>query len=206
MLTFKRPRSTLLFLILFVVFLLSAYSCHAPLPPANRVFIVQSFSGFPSSKAEAVYEMLKKINPKTIIRKDIPLPAVAFYPQRNRYRADSLINYLDHFASTDTVIIGLTNMDISTTKGNINDWGVMGLGFQPGNACVVSTYRLSKVELPAQLYKLTLHELGHTQGLPHCKNPNCYMRDAEGGNHLNEETDFCQSCKLFLRAKGWLLK
>ncbi|HTE00041.1 MAG TPA: hypothetical protein VK668_12185 [Mucilaginibacter sp.] len=149
---------------------------------------------------------MKQINSKTILRKSIPLPLTSFSPPKNRYRADSIINYLNHFGSADTVIIGLTNKDISTSKEKILDWGVMGLGFQPGNACVVSTFRLSKTELSGQLYKLALHELGHTQGLPHCKNPACYMRDAEGGNHLDEETGFCQSCKSFLKSKGWLLK
>jgi archaemetzincin len=140
------------------------------------------------------------------LRAAIPLPTAAFYSPRNRYRADSIINYLNGFGSADTVIIGLTGKDISITKGTTPDWGVMGLGFQPGNACVVSTFRLSKAQLSDQLYKLSLHELGHTQGLPHCKNKTCLMRDAEGGNHLGEETGFCQSCRSFLKSKGWLLK
>ena len=82
----------------------------------------------------------------------------------------------------------------------------MGLGFEPGNACVVSTYRLSRNNLLNQLDKLTLHELGHTQGLPHCNKKECFMRDAEGGNYFDEETSFCQSCKSFLKSKGWQLK
>jgi len=81
----------------------------------------------------------------------------------------------------------------------------MGLGDQPGNACVLSTYRLSKTNLLSQLNKLALHELGHTQGLPHCDNQKCFMRDAEAGNHFDEETDFCDSCKSFLKRKGWFL-
>jgi archaemetzincin len=32
------------------------------------------------------------------------------------------------------------------------------------------------------------------------------MRAAEGGNPLNEEKDFCPSCKAFLKGKGWNLK
>jgi archaemetzincin len=204
MLTFKRSKNIRLFLIIFIVLLLSA-SCRNSLPPANRVFVVQPFSGFPATQSEVIYSMLKKVNPKTIIRKAIPSPTAAFYPQRNRYRADSIINYLNHFASADTVIIGLTDKDISVTKGNMNDWGVMGLGFQPGNACVVSTFRLSKGKMNEQLCKLALHELGHTQGLPHCKIKTCIMLDAEGGNHLDEETGFCQSCKSFLKSKGWRL-
>jgi archaemetzincin len=148
---------------------------------------------------------LKKLNLKTILKSAIPLPAKAYYQPRGRYRADSLISYLDNFGSADTVIIGLTNNDISTRNVNITDWGVMGLGFQPGNACVVSTYRLNKTKLAAQLRKLALHELGHTEGLAHCPVKCCFMRDAKGGNHLDEETAFCASCAKFLKSKGWHL-
>jgi archaemetzincin len=33
----------------------------------------------------------------------------------------------------------------------------------------------------------------------------CFMRDAEGGNPLNEEKEFCSTCKSFLVKKGWRL-
>jgi len=204
MLTLKFLIKPVSFFLLFALLLLSG--CTPSLPPANRIFVLQPFNGLPDNQAKKVYEILKGINPKTILRKAIPLPSTAFYPARNRYRADSLINYLNRFGNADTVIIGLTNMDISTTKRDIADWGVMGLGFEPGNACVISTFRLSKTKLPAQFYKLVLHELGHTQGLPHCTNRTCFMRNAEGGNHLDEETGFCQTCKSFLKSKGWILK
>jgi len=189
-----------------LISLLFLAGCKPSLPPANRIFVIQPFADIPFSQVNAICDSLKKINPKTILKTAIPLPPTAFYSPRNRYRADSIINYLNRFASTDTVIIGLTNKDISTTKGKIADWGVMGLGFQPGNACVISTFRLSKAQLSDHFYKLSLHELAHTEGLPHCKNKTCFMRDAEGGNHLDEETGFCQSCKSFLKGKGWLFK
>ena len=153
-----------------------------------------------------IYDSLKKINPNTTLVKTMPLPSSAFYAPRNRYRADSLINYLSRLGNAGTVIIGLTDKDISTTKDNLRDWGIMGLGFQPGDACVISTFRLSKARSTGQFYKLALHELGHTEGLPHCSNKTCLMRDAEGSNHLDEERGFCEPCKSFLKSKGWLLK
>ena len=82
----------------------------------------------------------------------------------------------------------------------------MGLGYQPGSACVVSTFRLSKENLAEHYFKVSIHELGHTQGLPHCAVNTCFMRDAKGGNPLNEETDFCPACKSHLIKKGWRLK
>ncbi len=79
----------------------------------------------------------------------------------------------------------------------------MGLGYCPGNACVVSTFRLDKDNLSNQFYKVAIHELGHTQGLPHCTAKTCLMRDAEGKNNLDNEFDFCEKCKKLLKAKGW---
>ena len=69
----------------------------------------------------------------------ISLPSTAFYPPRNRYRAEKILNYLK-IISTYKNTIGITTKDISTTKDQHPDWGVMGLGTY--NVCVVSTYRM----------------------------------------------------------------
>ena len=190
--------------LLFVLSLI-IFSCHNRSGKANRVIVVQPLDDFSPSQTKAVYNRIKQINPNTILKIAIPLPVTAYYTPRNRYRADSIIRYLKQFGNADTVVIGLTNKDISTTKGNIKDWGIMGLAFRPGSAGVVSTFRLSDANLSSQFYKVAIHELGHTQGLPHCSKKSCFMRDAEGGNPLNEEKDFCSSCKKFLKSKGWHL-
>lgn len=39
-------------------------------------------------------------------------------------------------------MIGITQKDISTSKGQYADWGIMGLAYRPGNSCVASYYRL----------------------------------------------------------------
>ncbi len=98
-------------------------------------------------------------------------------------------------------MLAITRTDISTTKGGHADWGVIGLGYSPGNACIVSSFRLSKKNTTDQWIKICLHELGHTRGLPHCKVTNCYMRDAEGHNVANELTEFCGDCAAKLTGK-----
>lgn len=136
----------------------------------------------------------------------MPLPDAAFYAPRNRYRADSILRMLGAGGHSDTVIVGLLSEDISTTKGAHADWGIMGLGYRPGPACVVSSFRLRKSRKADQFYKVVIHELGHTQGLPHCPDKTCFMRDAEGGNPLDDEHHFCTACAAFLRLKGWKLQ
>lgn len=174
--------------------------------PESKAFILQPFDGFPDTLAQHIYDRLREINPNTYLKDPIPLPKMAYYKDRNRYRADSLINFLWRQSSERKKIIGLTNKDISSTKGKIKDWGVMGLAYSPGYSCVVSTFRLSKKNMQSQLYKLTLHELAHTEGLPHCRRDStCYMSDANGTNPWDAEHDFCTRCKNFLKRKRWNL-
>lgn len=173
----------------------------------NKITIdIQPFSGISAEEANYIFNEIRKVYPNVFLNKPIPLPSSAFYVLRNRYRADSLIQFLNLKTADKHATIGLTNKDISTSKNAIADWGVMGLGLCPGKACVASTFRLSKTEKLMQLFKVAIHELGHTQGLPHCAVKSCFMRDAEGRNPTNEEKDFCADCKKFLANKGWNFK
>lgn len=169
------------------------------------VIIIQPFKDIDPNDIDYVAAHLKDVYPALQVKTSEALPMSAYYANRGRYRADSLIRILSSRTKEAEVMIGLTGKDISTSKGNIADWGVMGLGYCPGKACVVSTFRVSPQYRQQQLFKVALHELGHTQGLPHCSIATCLMRDAEGNNHLNEETAFCEKCKAILIKKGWQL-
>lgn len=166
---------------------------------------IQPFSDVSEAQLNYVYSELKKIYPIIILKKAIELPKQAYYKERNRYRADTIIRMFNHITPSNHITIVLTNKDISSTKGTINDYGIMGLGYCPGKACVASTFRLNKENNLAQFFKVAIHELGHTQGLPHCPVKTCFMRDAEGKNFTNEEKEFCLKCKTHLISKGWAL-
>jgi len=171
---------------------------------APIIIDIQPFSDIPEKYVKYVFSELSEIYPNIKLNKAIALPERAYYAKRNRYRADSIINYLRGITPNGHVTIGMTGKDISTTKNEIKDYGIMGLGYQPGSSCVVSFFRLSKKnDVFEQFFKLSIHELGHTQGLPHCPVKTCFMRDAEGKNHTNEEKEFCTSCKTHLINKGW---
>jgi archaemetzincin len=170
-----------------------------------NIVIIQPFDGISENQVMYIYNELKKVIPKVILNKSIPLPIRAYYKPRNRYRADTLNLYLKERTKNGYVTIGLTNKDISTDNGNIVDWGVMGLAYMPGKACTVSPYRLSKKNINDQYFKVAIHELGHTQGLPHCADIFCLMTDAKGKNNTDKEEGFCEKCKSFLVKKGWKL-
>jgi archaemetzincin len=117
------------------------------------------------------------------------LPKAAWYAPRKRWRADKLLDFLLEQipdAPPTTRILGLTESDISTTKDPFPDWGIFGLGFAPGQAAVVSSYRLKKkaknrAHVLFRVSNVAIHEVGHTFGLQHCEEASCPMQDAEGG-------------------------
>ena len=187
------------------ILLTHAVSCKQPeiVIQKEKVIRIQPFIDIPENEISYIDSALRELYSNVILSRKIAFPEHAINKLEYRYRADSLIRYLNTLAGEDEVIIGLTNRDISTTKGNVEDWGVMGLGYCPGRSCIASSFRLRNHHRMEGFSKVTIHELGHTEGLPHCKILTCFMRDAEGENTTDEETDFCSKCKKFLIEKKW---
>ena len=131
-----------------------------------------------------------------------PLPSVAYYPPRQRFRGDTLLDFLERDTPVSySRVIGITSQDISVTRGEIYDWGVFGVSQLSGRPAIVSTYRLrvggaSPEKTRCRLDNVALHELGHTLGLPHCTTKGCVMNDAHGSiRPVDESTgDFCAAC------------
>lgn len=169
----------------------------------EKVILIQPFKDMSDNDVEFISQKIKEVYPNVKILEPIELPSHTYYKPRNRYRADTLIRYLAGRTEANFVTLGLTSRDISTTKGKVSDFGVMGLGFRPGKSCVASSFRLDKNRKNEQHFKVAIHELGHTQGLKHCPIKTCYMRDAEGKNPTDEEIEFCEKCRKFLKEKNW---
>ncbi len=186
-----------------VVLLLICFGCSKP---EKTTILLQPFSDFSDSDALKIQKEISKIYADVKVLPKVDLPSDSWNASKNRHRADSIIRFLERRTPVDQLVIGLTNKDISTTKGKYKDWGVMGLGFCPGKSCVASSFRLNKSKKLEQLYKVAIHELGHTEGLPHCPEKTCFMRDAKGKNTKDFEKEFCPKCKRKLVASGWNLK
>lgn len=130
------------------------------------------------------------------------LPANAYYAPRQRYRAERLLDYLEGRTPSDAqVVIGLTEADISTTKGDVYDWGILGLATISGQQCVISRFRAQRgakdaTHVRQRLAKTVVHEVGHTIGLPHCPNYGCIMEDGKGSVLTTDhERDVCPECR-----------
>lgn len=139
---------------------------------------------------------------------DLPLIKGAYNPA-GRYTASIILDsVLIRHSSKRGVLVVLTEKDITVENKarNAPYWGIFGLAYlQPFkrqlNACVISTHRM-KTNLHDRLSKVTLHEVGHAKGLPHCdKDPFCLMRDAKGlGKTIDGvNKNLCTRCEQLYR-------
>lgn len=165
---------------------------------------------------------LEKAFPYEILVKESPaLPKKLVSPMRgNRYRADSILRYLNSMYEGQALkTIMITHHGITCTKHMMKDgkkvvkepraryldWGIFGLGSCPGYTCVVSTAFLwtrnaHEKTFLQRLKNISVHEIGHTFGLPHCPVKACVMNDAnETIVTIDKSTGlFCGKCKMLL--------
>jgi archaemetzincin len=192
--------------LLFVILIVCISTLQPVCEEAHQkpVIAIQPLVCFDTCLVDSVCAGIQRLFPADVYVLPVQdMPGNAFYAPRKRYRAEKILDYLDEHTDTAyTKIVGLTELDISTTKGEHVDWGIFGLGALGGRPCVVSTYRLGKDKVPYEkfverLVKVVNHELGHTFGLSHCQNTGCLMEDAKGTIKTvdRENGDFCTECR-----------
>jgi archaemetzincin len=190
--------------LLILLFLLSA-SCKKTDPK----ICLQPFQGIHEKE---VMEVKKSVEAyyhfHVTVLEDKALPENSNYKPLHRYSADSLLLFLKNNKPQEyDKIIGLTNRDISTNKNDNPYYGIFGLAFLGGESCVVSSFRLNKLNdlFYQRLAKVAVHEIGHTLGLPHCEHSEkCFMTSAKGKLKTidGEEFKLCDHCRESIGLKG----
>jgi archaemetzincin len=143
------------------------------------------------------------------------LPKAAWYAPRKRWRAEKLLEAVDADPPKGAwKVVAVTGAEISTTKGDIQDWGIAGLGNMGGLSCVLSThiYRKhskTKAVLLRRVGDLTIHEFGHTLGFDHCETDGCVMSDAKGkaiSSADHSSGNYCERClgQLSPEVRAWM--
>lgn len=123
------------------------------------------------------------------------MPESAYSQKRNQYLARHLLEDLStwgdeyHYGRA----LGVCDADLYAAGFNF----IFGEAEYPGTAAVISLHRLggSAVEEQDRALKESIHELGHTFGLKHCRKPICIMSFSK----TLQDTDkkgmiFCEKC------------
>ncbi len=159
-------------------------------PP--RVLLVP-FRPVQHEDIEFLMHALSERGMKLSIATEKEIPATAFNRARQQYRGNPFLN-VARGERTDRVL-AVTNYDLYARNLNF----IFGLAESGGKSAVISLFRLrmgaDEETFRGRAIKEAIHELGHTWGLSHCKNPRCVMHFSNSLEDTDrKETDWCERC------------
>jgi archaemetzincin len=134
-----------------------------------------------------------------------PLSMQAYLATRGQYNSTQLLEFLLNDEETGAFrILGVTAGDLCIPILTF----VFGEAQLNGKAAIISVFRPrgddggpapAKPILWRRLIKLSLHELGHTFGLEHCREDGCLMRFSSNLETLDSgNLAFCDYCQVLL--------
>jgi archaemetzincin len=129
----------------------------------------------------------------------------AYDSSRGQYCSTAILRKLSENRPADAIrVLGVAGVDLFVPKLNF----VLGEAIIGGETAVISLYRLDPLRYgwPAagalfreRALKEALHELGHTFGLAHCRNPSCVMFFSNSLSDTDRKgSQFCPSCETLL--------
>ncbi len=140
-----------------------------------------------SQDLAATFDLAVKILPSR------PVLDEAYDVERSQYKAVEFLTDLRKVAPRDVEkILGVAPVDLYNEQANF----VFGEAELGGQAAVVSIYHLADPDESlyyARFLKESLHELGHTFGFTHDRNPECVMSFSASVSEVDRKgLDFCQ--------------
>jgi len=131
--------------------------------------------------------------------------SAAYDPSREQYNSSVLLTQLLSIRPAEAFrIIGVTELDLFIPILTF----VFGEAQLNGPAAIVSIHRLrneyyglpkNDTLLQERFEKETIHELGHTFGLVHCRNDRCVMNTSTYVENIDlKPVELCYSCLKFL--------
>ena len=155
--------------------------------------------------AQSIGIDLCKIFPETacaVFEEAMPIPQDAYSSTRHQYDSSRILARIpdlveDHDAER---VLGIADMDLYAPHLNF----VFGEAECPGRLAIISLSRLrpefyghppNKALLHERSVKEAVHEIGHTLGSRHCRNPKCVMFFSNSLLDTDRKGQtFCESC------------
>jgi archaemetzincin len=137
-----------------------------------------------------------------ITRDVLEIPEEAYNPLRHQYKSNVILAKISGFATRSDAerVLGVTDVDLYVLQMNF----IFGEAQSSGKAAIISLHRLRpefygqppNVQLLGQrAVKEAVHEIGHTLGLTHCRNPSCVMFfSLHIGMTDQKQARFCERC------------
>ncbi len=128
----------------------------------------------------------------------------AYHTDRDQYHSTLILNKLEAKVPEGYLkVLAITRVDLFIPILTY----VFGEAQLNGKACIVSTFRLNEDNLsfdPEKIFrnrivKESVHEIGHTFNLRHCKNKECIMNFCRSVKEVDLRNDLlCRYCQVFL--------
>ena len=193
-----------LYKIFAVLLTLLISTSYIGLKPQSKEISIVVIGEFPKKDVVFVQNKLKKFyNCKVNILPKIDIPVNCKVKGLQKYSSVKIVKLLNSkFDTVEGKVVALTQVDICTDRklnGKIfKNWGVIGLSLLGTKSCVVSNKRM-ETNYYGKLEKVSIHEIGHSLGIPHCEsNSRCLMNDAKGKASKVDSEDkvMCEQCRL----------
>lgn len=154
---------------------------------------------------QSVQNGLCKVFPRAVcvvLEEAMPIPQGAYSSSRHQYNSSRILARMSDFVENSDAdrLLGMTDVDLYVPNLNF----VFGEAECPGRFAIISVSRLrpeffgqppNTALFHERSVKEAVHEIGHTFGLHHCRNPECVMFFSNSLLDTDRKgSTFCERC------------